>query len=40
VPHIELIPTPTGHGTIIFRAITVGPGERLRRALRRVLGRR
>jgi hypothetical protein len=35
----ELIPTPTGNGQIVLRAIPVSRGERVRRLVRRLLGR-
>jgi hypothetical protein len=34
--HIELIPQYRPDGTIVFGAAVVGPGERLRRFLRRL----
>jgi len=33
--HVELIPVRRPDGTIIFRGVVVGSGERLRRWLRR-----
>jgi hypothetical protein len=39
MPRIELIPEYRPDGTIAFRAAVVGPGERLRRLLRRLRGR-
>ena len=35
--YIELIPERRPNGTIVLRAVRVGPAERLRRLLRRVL---
>ncbi len=35
--HVELIPVRRPDGTIIFRGVVVGPGERLRRWLRRLV---
>ena len=37
MPQVELIPVRTPDGTIIFRGVAVGPGERLRRWLRRLV---
>ena len=37
MPRIEYIPTRNGDGTISLRAVVVGPLERLRRLVRRVL---
>ena len=37
MPHVELIPVRTPDGTIILRGVVVGPGERLRRWLRRLV---
>jgi hypothetical protein len=37
---MELIPTVTADGRIIFRAVTLTPGERLRRFVRRLRARR
>jgi hypothetical protein len=34
--HIELVPIRRPDGTIIFRGVSVGTGERLRRWLRRL----
>ena len=36
--HIELIPERRPDGTIVLRAVGVGPAERLRRFLRRLAG--
>ena len=33
----ELIPSRTADGTVILRAVAIGPVERLRRHLRRLL---
>jgi hypothetical protein len=33
----DLLPTRTSDGTIVLRAVAVGPAERLRRFLRRLL---
>jgi len=35
--HVEYIPQRNADGTVIFRGIVVGRGERLRRLLRRLL---
>jgi hypothetical protein len=35
--HVELIPVRRPDGTIILRGVVVGPGERLRRWLRRLV---
>ena len=35
--HIELIPVRRPDGTIVLRGVVVGPGERLRRWLRRLV---
>ncbi|CAA9501772.1 MAG: hypothetical protein AVDCRST_MAG45-1357 [uncultured Solirubrobacterales bacterium] len=35
---IEFIPERTPDGMIVLRAVTVGPTERLRRFLRRLVG--
>jgi hypothetical protein len=35
----ELVPTPNGNGQIVLRAIPVTRGERVRRLVRRLLGR-
>ena len=37
MPQVELIPVRTPDGTIIFRGVAVGPGERFRRWLRRLV---
>ena len=37
---MELIPTVTADGRIIFRAVVLTPGERLRRLVRRLRARR
>jgi hypothetical protein len=37
---MELIPTVTADGRIIFRVVTLTPGERLRRFVRGLRGRR
>jgi hypothetical protein len=37
MPHIELIPEYRPNGTVVLRAVAVGPAERLRRFLRRLL---
>ena len=37
MPQVELIPVRRPDGTIIFRGVVVGPGERLRRWLRRLV---
>jgi hypothetical protein len=37
VPKIELIPTRAANGAIVLRADVVGPKERLRRLLRRLM---
>ena len=37
MPHVELIPVRAPDGTIVFRGVVVGPGERLRRWLRRLV---
>jgi hypothetical protein len=34
---IELIPERTGDGSVVLRAIVLGPAERLRRLLRRLM---
>ena len=36
--HIEYIPERNSDGTLILRGVVVGPVERLRRMLRRLLG--
>ena len=36
--HIEYIPERNSDGTLILRGVAVGPVERLRRMLRRLLG--
>ena len=38
MPHIELIPEVRPDGTVVLRAAVLGPAERLRRAVRRLLG--
>ena len=35
--YVELIPVRTSDGTIVLRGVAVGPGERLRRWLRRLV---
>lgn len=35
--HVEFIPVRTPDGTIVLRGVVVGPGERLRRWLRRLV---
>jgi hypothetical protein len=35
---IELIPSRNADGTVVLRAVAIGPVERLRRRLRRLLG--
>jgi hypothetical protein len=37
--HVELIPVRTPDGTIVLRGVAVGPVERLRRLVRRLLDR-
>ncbi len=37
MPQVELIPVRTPDGTIVLRGVVVGPGERLRRWLRRLV---
>jgi hypothetical protein len=37
--HIELVPIRKPDGTIIFRGVSVGTGERLRRLLRKLVAR-
>ena len=37
--HVELIPVRRPDGTVILHGIVVGPGERLRRWLRRLVRR-
>ena len=37
--YVELIPVRTPDGTIVFRGVVVGPVERLRRLVRRLLDR-
>jgi hypothetical protein len=37
MPQVELIPVRTPDGTIVLRGVAVGPGERLRRWLRRLV---
>lgn len=39
MPYVELIPVRTPDGTIVLRGVAVGPGERLRRWLRRLTSR-
>jgi hypothetical protein len=36
VTHIEFIPEPRADGTVVLRAVVLGPVERLRRLLRRL----
>jgi len=38
MPRIDLIPEPTPDGTIVFRPAVIGPFERLRRLVRRLVG--
>ena len=37
MPHVELIPVRTPDGTIVLRGVVIGPGERFRRWLRRLV---
>jgi hypothetical protein len=37
MPYVELIPIRRPDGTIVLRGVPVGPGERLRRWLRRLV---
>ena len=37
MPQVEFIPVRTSDGTIVLRGVVVGPGERLRRWLRRLV---
>jgi hypothetical protein len=37
--YIELVPIRTPDGTIVFRGVSVGPSERLRRLLRKLARR-
>jgi hypothetical protein len=37
--YVELIPVRTSDGTIVLRGVAVGPVERLRRLVRRLLDR-
>jgi hypothetical protein len=37
--YVELIPVRRPNGTIVLRGVVVGPGERLRRLLRRLSSR-
>jgi hypothetical protein len=37
MPKVELIPVRTPDGTIVLRGVVIGPGERLRRWLRRLV---
>jgi hypothetical protein len=36
MPAFELLPELRPDGTVIFRAVVLGPGERLRRLVRRL----
>jgi hypothetical protein len=36
MPKVELIPIRRPDGTVILRGVVIGPGERLRRWLRRL----
>jgi hypothetical protein len=36
VTYIEFIPVPTADGTVVLRAVVLGPVERLRRLLRKL----
>ena len=37
MPNVEFIPVRTPDGTIVLRGVVIGPGERLRRWLRRLV---
>jgi hypothetical protein len=37
MPRVQLIPEHRADGTIVLRAVELGPVERLRRALRRLI---
>jgi hypothetical protein len=37
MPQVEFIPVRTPDGTIVLRGVVIGPGERLRRWLRRLV---
>jgi len=37
MPRVQLIPERRADGTIVLRAVELGPVERLRRALRRLI---
>jgi hypothetical protein len=40
MPAFELIPELRPDGTVVLRAMALGPGERLRRFVRRLRGKR